>query len=78
MHGQLAGTDSAAAAFSKLPEHAQHTATTFVNDSFVHGITSGFWFVSIAAILGLIVSIFFVGGRLAPGRRRVAEESAAS
>jgi EmrB/QacA subfamily drug resistance transporter len=76
MHGQLAGTDSAAAALSKLPEHAQHTATTFVNDSFVHGITSGFWFVSIAAILGLIVSIFFVGGRLAPGRRRVAEESA--
>jgi EmrB/QacA subfamily drug resistance transporter len=76
MHGKLAGTDAAQAAFEKLPPGARHTVTNFVGDSFVHGITAGFRFVAIAAILGLLVTIFFVGGRLAPGRRRTAEESA--
>jgi EmrB/QacA subfamily drug resistance transporter len=64
MHGQLAGTDSAAAAFEKLTTKAQHTVQGFVSDSFVHGIQAGFRFVSIAAVLGLLVTIFFVGGRL--------------
>lgn len=64
MHGQLAGTDAAAAAFDKLPTTAQHTVQNFVSDSFVHGIQAGFVFVSIAAVLGLLVTIFFVGGRL--------------
>jgi hypothetical protein len=76
MHGKLAGTDAAQAAFEKLPPGARHTVTSFVGDSFVHGITAGFRFVAIAAILGLLVTIFFVGGRLAPGRHRTAEESA--
>ncbi len=73
MHGVLAGTDSGTAAFHKLPAAAQTQVHGFVSDSFVHGIQSGFRFVSIAAILGLLVTIFFVGGRLLPGRRHVAE-----
>ena len=77
MHGVLAGTDAGTAALQKLPNAAQHTVHTFVDDSFVHGITAGFRFVSVAALLGLLVTIFFVGGRLAPGRRRrVVEDTA--
>ena len=78
MHGVLAGTDAGTAALHRLPLHAQHTVDTFVGDSFVHGIQAGFRFVSIAAILGLLVTIFFVGGRLLGERADVAEESAAT
>jgi MFS family permease len=78
MHGVLAGTDAGTAAFDKLPTAAQHKVHDFVSDSFVHGIQSGFRFVSIAAILGLLVTIFFVGGRRVPGGSRVAEEPAGS
>ena len=76
MHGVLAGTDAGEAAFTKLPAGAQHNVTTFVGDSFVHGIQAGFRFVAVAALLGLLVTIFFVGGRLLGGAA-VAEEPAA-
>jgi EmrB/QacA subfamily drug resistance transporter len=76
MHGVLAGTDAGTAALHRLPAHAQHTVNAFVGDSFVHGIQAGFRFVSIAAVLGLLVTIFFVGGGLLGRRAAVAEESA--
>jgi EmrB/QacA subfamily drug resistance transporter len=76
MHGVLAGTDSGMAALQKLPTAAQQTVHTFVGDSFVNGIQAGFRFVSIAAVLGLLVTIFFVGGRLFGQRQSVAEETA--
>ena len=73
MHGVLAGTDASADALAKLPHAAHAQVLTFVNDSFVNGIQAGFRFVSVAAILGLLVSVFFVGGRL---RRRPAQAPA--
>jgi hypothetical protein len=35
-----------------------------VSDSFAVGIQNGFRFVTIAALLGFLISLFFVGGRL--------------
>jgi EmrB/QacA subfamily drug resistance transporter len=77
MHGVLAGTDAGTAALHKLPAGAQQTVNNFVGDSFVHGIQMGFRFVALAAVLGLLVTIFFVGGRLLGRRVPVAEEPAA-
>ena len=41
---------------------------TIVRESFATGIQAGFRFVTIAALLGFLISLFFVGGRLL-GRR---------
>jgi EmrB/QacA subfamily drug resistance transporter len=76
MHGVLAGTDASTAALVKLPDAAQTKILGIVNESFVHGIQAGFRFVSIAAVLGLLVTIFFVGGSLRGARHRAATESA--
>ena len=76
MHGVLAGTDSATAALGKLPDAAQRKILDLVNECFVNGIQAGFRFVSVAAVLGLLVSIFFVGGSLRGHRREAAPESA--
>jgi EmrB/QacA subfamily drug resistance transporter len=76
LHGQLTGTDAAAAALKQLPESAQHVIVPIVRDSFVVGVQAGFRFVAIAAVLGLLISLFFVGGRLLPARRGAASERA--
>jgi hypothetical protein len=76
MHGVLAGTDAGTAALSKLPDAAQSKLLGIVNESFVNGIQAGFKFVSIAAVLGLLVSVLFVGGSLRGHRREAAPESA--
>jgi EmrB/QacA subfamily drug resistance transporter len=76
MHGLLAGTDSATAALGKLPDAAQSKILALVNESFVNGVQAGFKFVSVAAGLGLLVSILFVGGSLRGHRRETAPESA--
>src|SRR3954470_13325753 len=68
MHGLLAGTDSGKAAFSQLSPGAQDTVRSIVSSSFGHGIQAGFRFVAIAAVLGFLISLFFVGGRLLPQR----------
>ena len=40
-----------------------------MRESFATGIQAGFRFVAIAAVLGFLISLFFVGGRLLPRRR---------
>ena len=64
MHGVLAGTDAGTAALHKLSGVAQATVLDFVDDSFVHGIQAGFRYCAIVALLGLLISILFVGGGL--------------
>jgi EmrB/QacA subfamily drug resistance transporter len=64
MHGVLAGTDAGTAALHKLSGVAQTTVLDFVDDSFVHGIQAGFRYCAIVALLGLLISILFVGGGL--------------
>jgi EmrB/QacA subfamily drug resistance transporter len=75
LHGELAGTDSAAAALSHLSSSVQDTILRIVRESFATGVQAGFRFVAIAAVLGFVISLFFVGGRLL-SRRRQARDNA--
>ncbi len=68
MHGVLAGTDAGTAALHQLSAPAQSTVMGIVRQSFASGIQAGFEFVTIAALLGFLISLFFVGGKLV-GRR---------
>jgi EmrB/QacA subfamily drug resistance transporter len=77
LHGQLAGTDAAASALSQLSSSAQKVITGIVQESFATGVQAGFRFVAIAAVLGFMISLFFVGGRLMPGRRAATERAQA-
>jgi EmrB/QacA subfamily drug resistance transporter len=76
LHGQLAGTDAAAAALKRVSASAQDTIIGIVRESFAVGIQAGFRFVAIAALVGLLISLFFVGGRLLPSRRGAIAERA--
>jgi MFS family permease len=77
LHGVLAGTDSSAAALHQLSASAQSTILGIVRESFATGVQAGFRFVTVAAVLGLVISLFFVGGRLLPQRAKAAEEARA-
>jgi Major Facilitator Superfamily len=68
MHGILAGTDAGTAALHQLGSSAQATVLGIVRESFATGIQAGFEFVTVAALLGFLISLFFVGGPLL-GRR---------
>jgi EmrB/QacA subfamily drug resistance transporter len=77
LHGQLAGTDAATQALHQLPQSAQNVVVPIIKDSFAVGVQAGFRFVAIAAVLGLLISLFFVGGRLLPQRTATAERAGA-
>jgi MFS family permease len=77
MHGVLAGTDAGTAALHKLPGAAQSKVLDFVDTSFVHGVQAGFRYCAIVAVIGLLISIFFVGGGLAARRRAAVERAGA-
>jgi EmrB/QacA subfamily drug resistance transporter len=64
MHGALAGTDAGKAALAHVPTAVHDKIVAAVSDSFAVGIQNGFRFVTIAALLGFLISLFFVGGRL--------------
>ncbi len=74
LHGVLAGTDSGVDALHQLGPSVQSTILRIVRESFAVGVQAGFRFVTIAAVLGFLISIFFVGGRLIPAGRRAAHE----
>src|SRR5919198_812013 len=73
LHGQLAGTTAAEDALHQLPQSAQNAIVPIIKDSFAVGVQAGFRFVAIAALLGFLISLFFVGGRLLPARGAAAE-----
>ena len=77
LHGQLAGTKAAQDALHQLPQSAQNVIVPIIKDSFAVGVQAGFRFVAIAAVLGLLISLFFVGGRLLPQRTAAAERAGA-
>ena len=77
LHGVLAGTDSGTAALHQLGSSAQAMITEIVRESFAAGVQAGFRFVAIAAVLGFLISLFFVGGRLLPERVAEPEEAQA-
>jgi EmrB/QacA subfamily drug resistance transporter len=67
LHGDLAGTDAAEAALSRLPASAMDRIVDIVRDSFVYGIQVSFRVIAAVAVLGLIIAVLFVGGRLFGG-----------
>jgi EmrB/QacA subfamily drug resistance transporter len=79
LHGQLAdgGTAAAKHALAQVSSSAQTTITGIVRDSFATGIQAGFRFVAIAAVIGFVISLFFVGGRLLPRRQAATERAGA-
>jgi EmrB/QacA subfamily drug resistance transporter len=77
LHGELAGTDAAASALSQLPGAAQETILRIVRESFATGVQAGFRFAAIAAAIGFLIALFFVGGRLLPGRQPATERAEA-
>jgi EmrB/QacA subfamily drug resistance transporter len=62
-HGDLAGTDAAAAALGNLGPSAAERVEAAVRDSFVVGIQWGFRYVAAVALIGFVVAALFVGGR---------------
>jgi EmrB/QacA subfamily drug resistance transporter len=69
LHGDLAGTDAAEAALRELPASAMERIVDIVRDSFVYGIQVSFRVIAAIAVLGLIIALLFVGGRLFGGKR---------
>jgi EmrB/QacA subfamily drug resistance transporter len=69
LHGDLAGTDAAEAALRELPTAAMDRIVDIVRDSFVIGIQTSFRVVAGVAVLGLIIALLYVGGRLFGGKR---------
>jgi hypothetical protein len=72
--GILAGTDSAKDALSHFSKGVQDQITMFVHDGFVAGFQYVFWFGTVLAFVGLLLSVFFVGGRLHLRPQAVADE----
>jgi predicted MFS family arabinose efflux permease len=68
LHGLLAGTDTSAAAANEVNPDALERIEQIVRDSFVTGIQGGFRYVLVVSVIGFLVALFFVGGRL--GRSR--------
>jgi MFS family permease len=60
LHGDLAGTDAAAAALSELPTGAADTIRRIVEESFVLGVQTSFRVVSAIALAGLVIAVLFV------------------
>jgi hypothetical protein len=71
VQGILAGTDSAQQAIEQFP--AQHERITeLVRDAFVDGMTVAFRVDAALALVGVAVTVGFVGGRLRLRQARVA------
>jgi dipeptide/tripeptide permease len=60
LHGDLAGTDAAAAALAQLPANAADEIRRIVGESFVLGVQTSFRVISAIALAGLLLAIFFV------------------
>jgi EmrB/QacA subfamily drug resistance transporter len=67
VHGILAGTESAQQVVSGLAPQVAERLEGLVRDAFVAGVHAGFRVDAALALLGVVVAVLFVGGRL--GRR---------
>jgi MFS family permease len=63
VHGVLAGTDSGQRAFDQFSAGAADRALEIVRDSFVAGIHAGFRVVAVIAVVGIVISVLFIGDR---------------
>jgi EmrB/QacA subfamily drug resistance transporter len=69
VQGVLAGTDSAARVLEQLPGRGAQI-TELVRDAFVDGMTTAFRVDAALALVGVIVTVLCVGGRVRLGRAR--------
>jgi EmrB/QacA subfamily drug resistance transporter len=60
LHGDLAGTDAAAAALSELPSSAADEIRQIVAESFVLGVQTSFRVIAAIALAGLVLAVFLV------------------
>jgi EmrB/QacA subfamily drug resistance transporter len=60
LHGDLAGTDAAAAALAQLPSGAAEVIHRIVRESFVVGVQTSFRVVAAIALAGLVIAVLFV------------------
>jgi MFS family permease len=68
VQGILAGTDPAQQVLARFPGRAA-TITDLVDDAFVHGIQWAFRVDAVIALVGVVITILFVGGRVSLSRR---------
>jgi hypothetical protein len=71
VQGILAGTDSAQQALEQLPGRDAQIVE-LVRDAFMEGMTVAFRVDAALALVGVVVTVGFVGGRLRPSRARMA------
>jgi hypothetical protein len=64
LHGLLTGTDAATSALAELSSRTQQEIEQIVRDSFVTGLQTSFKVVAAIAVIGFVISVVFVGGRL--------------
>jgi hypothetical protein len=58
LHGDLAGTDSAAAALAELPNSAISDIQEIVRESFANGVQTSFQMIAVVAAIGFLVAVF--------------------
>lgn len=61
LHGDLAGTDAAAAALAELPQKAIDTIQAIVRESFADGVQTSFRVIAAVAIVGFLVAVIDLG-----------------
>ena len=61
LHGDLAGTDSAAAALAELPSKAIADIEEIVRHSFANGVQTSFRMIAVVAVVGFLVAVFDLG-----------------
>lgn len=67
LHGLLTGTDAATSALAEFSSRTQQEIEQIVRDSFVTGLQTSFKVVAGIAVIGFLISVFFVGGRVGAG-----------
>jgi hypothetical protein len=74
LHGALAGTESATEILRRFSSEAADRILELVRDAFAAGMQWAFRLVAVLALVGLVISVLFVGGSLRRGQ--TAEEAA--
>jgi EmrB/QacA subfamily drug resistance transporter len=77
IHGILAGTDSAKQALSDFTTKSSEQVMQIVREAFAAGFHSALLLDAALALVGFLIALFFVGGRLRLRRRAVAPEPTA-
>ncbi len=69
LHGALAGTETATEILARFSSSAAARVLELVRDAFAAGMQWAFRLVALLALVGVLISVLFVGGSLLGGRR---------